>query len=459
MPQLGRIRQPFTDATGVPIVGLSVTVRKQGSTVNGLHSGAQTSFLVNDPGGITSSPQDQLQVGTDATVTRSVSSVAATNVTVGATGFTDVADDARLTPTTNLPTLYNDAQGDETLANPMTTDANGEVVCWVPITPYDLHVSGSGYTTRLIQDVVPEGHERLVSNVYPGAASIAFQKDTSRAMVSGSKLERWLSGATEKFSIGLNAALGAVLPAHNVAGLLTIDSGGLTITAGDLTFGAAASRVIPGATSLALRNNANSADNILVSDAGAVTIRAGLTVTSGGAAITGNSTITGTLVGLTGLTVASGGASITGSSTIGGVTLDPSGPILGTANLEINKISSGQKITFRTLSELLTINAAATTDSAITLNTNAIILAVSVRVTVTIPTAATFTVTGTSSGTTFSTAAVSTASGSTDVGTASCPYKNGAGQLVRITPNLTPATNAGRVRVTIHYFDVTPATS
>lgn len=44
----------------------------------------------------------------------------------------------------------------------------------------------------------------------------------------------------------------------------------------------------------------------------------GLTVASGGAAITGNSTITGTLGGLTGLTVASGGAAITGNSTING---------------------------------------------------------------------------------------------------------------------------------------------
>jgi hypothetical protein len=41
-------------------------------------------------------------------------------------------------------------------------------------------------------------------------------------------------------------------------------------------------------------------------------------VSSGGASITGNSTITGTLGGLTGLTVSSGGASITGNSTITG---------------------------------------------------------------------------------------------------------------------------------------------
>jgi hypothetical protein len=43
-----------------------------------------------------------------------------------------------------------------------------------------------------------------------------------------------------------------------------------------------------------------------------------MTVSAGGIAVTGNSTITGTLGGLTGLTVASGGASITGNSTITG---------------------------------------------------------------------------------------------------------------------------------------------
>lgn len=51
---------------------------------------------------------------------------------------------------------------------------------------------------------------------------------------------------------------------------------------------------------------------------GAIKASTGLTISSGGVTVTGNSTITGTLGGLTGLTVASGGASITGNSTISG---------------------------------------------------------------------------------------------------------------------------------------------
>src|SRR5262249_57529499 len=53
-----------------------------------------------------------------------------------------------------------------------------------------------------------------------------------------------------------------------------------------LIFGAAASKIIPGATNISHRNNADSADNLLITDAGAVTVRNGLTVTAGGETVT-----------------------------------------------------------------------------------------------------------------------------------------------------------------------------
>ena len=63
---------------------------------------------------------------------------------------------------------------------------------------------------------------------------------------------------------------------------------GLTELDGDpgLKFGTAVSRIVGGGTSLSLRNNANSADNLILTDAGAATIRAGLTITAGGETIT-----------------------------------------------------------------------------------------------------------------------------------------------------------------------------
>lgn len=76
------------------------------------------------------------------------------------------------------------------------------------------------------------------------------------------------------------------------AGGLTITAGGATVTAGDvavtagnLTFGAASAKVIPGATSLLFRNNADGATNLSIADAGDVVIRGTLTVS--GASITG----------------------------------------------------------------------------------------------------------------------------------------------------------------------------
>jgi hypothetical protein len=128
------------------------------------------------------------------------------------------------------------------------------------------------------------------------------------------------------------------------------------------------------------------------------------------------------------------------------------------ANLECG--ANGQNVQFTSVTELTTIAAAATTDTVIQIPLNAVVFAVSVRVTVVIPTAATFTVTGTTSGTQFDVAGgVSTAANTTDVGTRNCPFKNGAAQTIRITPNLVPGANTGRVRVTIHYYTVTAPTS
>ena len=122
--------------------------------------------------------------------------------------------------------------------------------------------------------------------------------------------------------------------------------------------------------------------------------------------------------------------------------------------------TNGQFTGFEQVTELTTIAAAATTDTAIQIPADAIVLGVSVRVTVIIPTAASFTVIGTTTSTAFQTgASVLVAAGTTDAGTKSCPYLNTAAQTIRITPNAQPADNTGRVRVTIHYIKVTAPTS
>lgn len=120
-------------------------------------------------------------------------------------------------------------------------------------------------------------------------------------------------------------ALGAVTQAGN----LTISAGGLTVTAGTsalqgitgTTYVGSSTGQFGGTLTVTSGGAAITGNSTITGTLGGLT---GLTVASGGASITGNSTITGTLGGLTGLTVASGGAAITGNSTItgtlGGVT-------------------------------------------------------------------------------------------------------------------------------------------
>ena len=122
-------------------------------------------------------------------------------------------------------------------------------------------------------------------------------------------------------------------------------------------------------------------------------------------------------------------------------------------------LPNGQQISYKSLTELTTIGAVATTDTVIQIPANVIVKAVSVRVTVAIPTATSFTVIGSTSTTAFNTEAVSTAVNTTNKGNLNCPYNNGAAQTIRITPNETPADNSGRVRVTIWYEDSIPPTS
>ena len=51
------------------------------------------------------------------------------------------------------------------------------------------------------------------------------------------------------------------------------------------------------------------------------------------------------------------------------------------------------------------------------------------------------------------------AAGTTNVGTKAGAYYNASALAVRLTPDVQPADNSGRVRVTIHYIDVTAPTS
>lgn len=150
------------------------------------------------------------------------------------------------------------------------------------------------------------------------------------------------------------------------------------------------------------------------------------------------------------------------------------GSVVKMGSLVIPSGTTSAVMTYGSSTEVLTIAAAATTDSANSLlPANSIIDAVAVRVTTVIPTAATFTV-GDNAGnaTRFidgtNIAAVSSAATSTGVGLnqwnpAAATFGAGPAQVaaakVRITPNATPGAATGVVRITVWWHTFTAPAS
>lgn len=124
----------------------------------------------------------------------------------------------------------------------------------------------------------------------------------------------------------------------------------------------------------------------------------------------------------------------------------------------VNKGNNAQCLNIKSLTESLTIAAAATTTAVNQIPQYAIVLAVSVRVTTVIPTATDFSV-GISGDATRYGSTINVAAGTTNPGTQDAArYYNTATSII-ITPQASPAAATGVVRLTIHYLDVTPPTS
>lgn len=81
-----------------------------------------------------------------------------------------------------------------------------------------------------------------------------------------------VSTGTNKLIVGTNGAASLVLV---VAG-----TGDVTLASGSMTFAAASYKIIPGATSLLFRNNADTQTNLTISDAGVVTPRGNFAIGS-----------------------------------------------------------------------------------------------------------------------------------------------------------------------------------
>ena len=154
----------------------------------------------------------------------------------------------------------------------------------------------------------------LIADGLVGAPGLAFSGDTDSGFFrTGSNDFSWVTGGTDRIRVNTSGEVGiAGAPISTItlevygttalrsgntfvlrnssnnancqltntgasgsATLRILAANGITMNAG-LTFTNAASKIVPGATSFSHRNNADGADNVLITDAGVVTIRSTL---------------------------------------------------------------------------------------------------------------------------------------------------------------------------------------
>lgn len=118
-----------------------------------------------------------------------------------------------------------------------------------------------------------------------------------------------------------------------------------------------------------------------------------------------------------------------------------------------------QILNFKIATTLLTIAAATVTSTwSGGIPANSIVIGISSRVTVVVPTATVYDV-GIGGATTRYTTDASTAATTTSPGTDDGLRAYTAATDVVVTTDVNPAANTGRIRLTVHYIDITPPTS
>jgi len=264
MAQKGLLRVVITDSTtGLPISGATVEVRSQGATVNG--TTGPTTIDIHAQGAI--DVGDTLNTDNDSQTGRAVlTQPSAIQLTVAAPGLTSLVNDVtRLTIALPLPSIFNDPAGSETKANPLTTDALGVAFCYVDNAMYDCLVTQSGTKTLLVNQTA-EGGDEYISNAF-SATEKGWIWDTKRTP-GGNSYEWKVGGVTQ---LSLNAAGTSLTGKSLLLSAALVVVGDTTLSA-DVIFSQAISIIKPGATSFAIRNNADARDNLLVVDAGDVTV-------------------------------------------------------------------------------------------------------------------------------------------------------------------------------------------
>src|SRR3972149_5314082 len=110
MAQLARFSKTVLDTSGNATSGASVTIYREGATVNGNQSGTSPlTVTVRDNGKIATA--DSVFVNTTTGTTYTVDSTTSTTVVLsGFAGTLVLTSGDRIIPSNSLPTLYADAQ-------------------------------------------------------------------------------------------------------------------------------------------------------------------------------------------------------------------------------------------------------------------------------------------------------------------------------------------------------------
>jgi len=238
LPQLGLFDTTVQTLLGPAVAGSSVTLFREGATVNGNQSSSSPfTVTVRHPGKIAAG--DTVFINTTTGTTYSVNSTTATTVVIaGFVGTLVLTNGDRIVPSNTQPTLYGDDQGGATVTNPLTTDANGFARCWMEFGAYDFTVSGAGLTIRLLQGhVTPTeapGQLRYADAFAVGSNTGGVQEAVTD-LFSGGVVT--LSG-NKTYTLSSNLSIGTSGITLRGAGRTTVLSGQVDLVDGvnDLTF-------------------------------------------------------------------------------------------------------------------------------------------------------------------------------------------------------------------------------
>ena len=175
------------------------------------------------------------------------------------------------------------------------TDKSSQVVTktltFTPDSGSAITVSTGGITVTAGGITITAGGQTITAgNLTLTAGNLVFGAASAKILPGAtSLLIRDTADANTNVTIADSGAVTVRTSLAVTTGNITATAGNVAITAGNLTFGAASAKIIPGATSLLFRNNADSATNLTITDAGAVTIGRSTLSVSAGATIGGGS--------------------------------------------------------------------------------------------------------------------------------------------------------------------------